>query len=508
MTAGRTVAEKPDASAQRHYCAAVLLCTCIYLYANLFAGLQTPFLLGGDQALFWMNAQRALHGALIYRDFLEFTPPGTDSIYLGAFELLGSRIWVPNLVVLLLGVSLGWLCFHIARSIMKPAHAALAVASFMVLDYGRLLNGTHHWFSVLAVLGSVAVLLKARTPPRIVIAGTLLGVATFFTQTRGPLAALAVGGYLIWERLPTRQSWSLCLKSELLLFLPLMVTWGALSSHFIAQVGFWQLWYFQVTYLLRYVTGGPSDLSVGSPEIRAWLMTSDGISFLLVYFTVPIVYALCLWKCLRGPSQTSLADAPRILLLTFVGVAMFAEVAPSPNWIRLYCVATPAIILFVWLLSVGLTDALRRYATTLIWIGLVGLAVHQTQSRHHQQAVIADLPAGRVATTAATGEKLTWLARHTTPGQLFFEARWVDLYLPLALRNPVFTDMLEGGHDSRPEFVDWSIRQLATQRVQYIIWSPRLESPAYPFARFHEFLADHYQRVWTFPDQDQVWQRQ
>ena len=170
----------------RYHDAGVLLGACIYLYANLFVLPRTPFFLGGDQALFWMHAQRLLNGELIYRDFLEFTPPGTDLIYLGMFKLLGPRIGVPNLVVLLLGIILCWLCFHTARMIMKPAQAAFAAALFLVLDYGRMLNGTHHWFSVLAVMGALAALLKARTPPRIVIAGALLGVASLFYPDEGP----------------------------------------------------------------------------------------------------------------------------------------------------------------------------------------------------------------------------------------------------------------------------------------------------------------------------------
>ena len=500
------------ASAGSYYGAGVLIGSCLYLCANLFALPGTPFLLGGDQALFWMNAQRLLHGELIYRDFLEFTPPGTDLIYLGAFELLGSRIWVPNLVVLVLGIILCWLCFHIARLIMKPAHAALASALLLVLDYGKMLNGTHHWFSVLAVMGALAALLRARTPPRIVMAGILLGVATFFTQTRGPSAAVGIGAYLIWERFQTKQSWSTCLRHELLLFLPLVVTWGTLSSYFIAKLGFGQLWYFQVTYVLHYVTTGPNDLSIGSPEVLAWLKRPNGMLFLLVFLTLPIVYALSVWKCrqrlrLRGSRDAVLVDAQRVMLLAFVGATMYLEVAQSPNWIRLYCVATPGIILLVWLLTNAVTDTLRGYATTVMWAGLICIAAHQTWSRQLQQTVIEDLPAGRIATAASTGEKLAWLARHTTPGQLLFEARWVDVYLPLALRNPVFTDMLEGGHNSRPEFIDFSMRQLEAKRVQYIIWAPRLESPAYPFAKFREFLTERYQRVLTFPDQDEVWER-
>ena len=500
------------ASAGSYYGAGALIGSCLYLCANLFALPGTPFLLGGDQALFWMNALRLAHGELIYRDFLEFTPPGTDLIYLGAFELLGSRIWVPNLVVLVLGIVLCWLCFHIARLIMKPSHAALASALLLVPDYGKMLNGTHHWFSVLAVMGAVATLLRARTPPRIAMAGILLGVATFFTQTRGPSAAVGIGAYLIWERFQTKQSWSTCLRHELLLFLPLVVTWGTLSSYLIAKLGFGQLWYFQVTYVLHYVTTGPNDLSIGSPEVLAWLKRPNGMLFLLVFLTLPVVYALSVWKCrqrlrLSGSGDAVLVDAQRVMLLAFVGATMYLEVAQSPNWIRLYCVATPGIILLVWLLTNAVTDTLRGYATTVMWTGLICIAAHQTWSRQIQQTMIEDLPAGRIATAASTGEKLAWLARHTTPGQLLFEARWVDLYLPLALRNPVFTDMLEGGHNSRPEFIDFSLRQLEAKPVQHIIWAPRLESPAYPFAKFREFLTQRYQRVWTFPDQDEVWER-
>jgi hypothetical protein len=495
------------APADRRFDAAVLAGSCLYLCANLFALSGTPFLLGGDQALFWTNAQRLLHGELIYRDFLEFTPPGTDLIYLGLFRVLGSRIWVPNLVVLLLGVALCWLCFRIARSIMRPAQAALAAALFMVLDYGRMLNATHHWFSVLAVMAAVAVLLEARTPARIALAGTLLGVAAFFTQTRGPIAALGIGVYLLWDRAQEQRPWSSCLRDELLLFLPLLAAWGALSSYFIATVGFWRLWYFQVTYVLRYVTSGPNDLSIGSPQGRAWLETSSGILFLLVFFTLPVVYALSLRRARpRGPADAAAADTRRIMLLTVVGAAMFLEVAPSPNWIRVYCVAIPGLILLVRLLSAALTAPSRTVAMSLMWTGLAGLLAYQTGSRHLHQPVSADLPAGRIMTAAPTAEKLQWLARHTMPGERFFEARWVDLYMPLALRNPVFTDMLEGGHNSRPEFVDLSIRQLQAQPVQYIVWAPRLESPAYPFARFHDFLVERYQRVLRFPDQDEVWE--
>src|SRR5258708_5510308 len=88
---------------ERYY-VGLLLGPALYLWANLFANPRTPFLLGGDQVFFWMDAQRMLHGEGIYRDFFQFTPPGVDLVYWSAFELFGPRIWVPNLVVMVLGL--------------------------------------------------------------------------------------------------------------------------------------------------------------------------------------------------------------------------------------------------------------------------------------------------------------------------------------------------------------------------------------------------------------------
>jgi hypothetical protein len=495
-----------------YYDAGVLLGSCLYLYVNLFALPATPYLLGGDQVLFWVNAQRLLRGEVIYRDFLEFTPPGADVLYLGAFALLGSRIWVPNVVVLVLGVVLCWLCFHLARSIMKPRLAVLVAAFFMVLDYGKWLSGTHHWFSVLAVMGATAVLLEETTHPRIVLAGALLGVATFFTQTRGPIAALGIAAYLAWEGARRGEPWPKRAKSQLLLFAPLAVTWTVLSGYFIAAAGFSRLWYFQVSFVRHYVATGRNSLSYGSPEILSWLQTPNGYAFLLMFCMIPVLYAVCLWigwNRVRS-RDASVYEAQRVVLLALTGAAMYVEVAHSPNAIRLYCVAVPAVILIFWLATTVTAERATRWvgiAAAVIWMGLIGQAARQTFYRHADQSAVESLPAGTVATLPQKAEKLGWLARHTQPGQLLFEANWVEVYVPLALRNPAFTDQLESGHYTRPEFVDQSIRQLRAKRVQYVLWTPRLESPLYHFGDFRQFLADHYRRVVTFTDGDEVWER-
>jgi hypothetical protein len=164
----------------------------IYLYANLFVSARIPILLSGDQVYFWMEGQRILFGEQPYRDFFQFTPPGTDSLYFSLFKIFGLHIWITNLVVLTLGVALSWLCFSIATHLMAVRLALAAAILFLTLIYTRLLNATHHWFSILLVLCAVKAISGKLTAWRILAVGLLLGGACFFTQSHGVVAMLAV----------------------------------------------------------------------------------------------------------------------------------------------------------------------------------------------------------------------------------------------------------------------------------------------------------------------------
>jgi hypothetical protein len=486
--------------------AGLLLATGVYLYAGLFTITGTPFLLGGDQVFFWTNAQRALYGELIYRDFHEVTPPGTDLVYLAAYELFGARIWIPNLVVLLLGLALCWICFHVASLVMKRSQAALASSIVTVVFYGQLLNATHHWFSLLAVMAALAVLMPARSAKRVALAGALLGIACFFTQTRGVAAAAGIAIFLMWEGARGAESWWWCLRRQAQLVVPMALTWAAVSSYYIARVGLERLWYFQVTYVPRYRISLSNTFSFGTAEVLKWLELPATRPAALVYFAIPIIYAICLSRCWR---RTLPGAREPIALLALVGVAMFLEIAQIPSWLRLYCVAMPAAILLVWLLIDG-AGKHRAYAAQLAWLAwivVIGAACYQTSSRHLRPMMIADLPAGRVAATPVAAQKLAWLAQRISPGQFVFQAAWPSIYLPLAVRNPVFLDNLDTGYTIRPEYQQLTIRQLEAGRVQYILWSPQLELPSYPFAEFRQFLGERYRPVRSFADQDVLWER-
>jgi hypothetical protein len=261
---------------------------------------------------------------------------------------------------MVLGLVFCLLCWRVSRSIMPPSQAALATALFLVSDYGKLSNATHHWFSVLAVMGSVSVLLKGSSLARTALAGALLGLSSFFTQTRGPVAALGIAVWLLLERSRTGESWTGHLKRQTLLFASLAATWLVLSGYYIATVGLQRLWYFQVTYVRRYMVSGWNALPSGSLQGLLGQSPSEWVQWLTAYVVLPGVYLACLWKYRRIARDGPAGNAARVALLTLVGIAMLVEVGQSPNWFRLYCVALPAIVLLVWL--VGDIGRLARYS--------------------------------------------------------------------------------------------------------------------------------------------------
>jgi hypothetical protein len=469
----------------------VILGSILFLCLMLWSLQMTPFLLGGDQQLFWTNALRMLQGELIYRDFYEFTPPGADVLYLSAFKLLGARLWVPNAVVLLIGTTLTGLCFRLARSIMRAAPAMLAAGLVLIPDYSYWLDATHHWFSVFSVLGAAAALMPGRTRSRILIAGALCGLASFFTQTRGVAAAAGFAAFLLWEVLWARQAWRVLLQRWGLLLSGFAAAWLALSSYFLLEVGISRIWYFQVVHVLRYIaTDWHTLLTRDGPPVE-WPLHSVCLAIAL-----PIIYALTLWRQGRAVGGAT--------LLAFAGAAMFAEVALNPNPFRVDCVAIPGILLLVWLLAgeARTPSRCRSCAITICWLVMVGLSAHRIWHRNVERSVIADLPAGRIAALPASALKLDWIARHTAPGQYFCEATYWSVYLPLSLRVPLFAPL---GVQTSPEFLGRDLQQLEATQAHYILWSP-LDRPRFP--EFEQFLTRRYRLVHEFAGQEQIWELQ
>jgi hypothetical protein len=503
---------RPVSSREAGQCLILLLLgAAVYLYLNLFSLPHTPYLLAGDQVYFWTYGQRMFYGDRVYLDFFQFTPPGMDLLYMAIFKTFGLHVWVTNAVVLVLGVVFCGMCFVLAKEIMSLRSTALAVALFLVHIYGRSLNGTHHWLSVLIIMVAVKICMREVTRKRIFIAGALLGLASFFTHTHGAAALLAFATFLIWKRSRAREAWTAFAQEEALLCLGFAVVFLSCNAHLLATVGWKQLWYFQVTYVLKYVMPYDQGGILGLPGVLTRHTLFSLVPYLAVYLALPLVYFLALWKCWRERHDDSF-PWNRVALLSLVGSLLLIEVAFSLNWLRLYAVSLAGIILLVWILDQA--RSIRRYAIPLLWIVICALAVRQTVWGHRDRSQRVLLPGGEVATSSQVCEELGWIAQHTKPGQSFFQAAWPGMYLPLQLHNSVFADQVLPGETTPSSKVLLTIRQLDQKQVLYVLWDRSLDSvsgisdPAKDhIAPLRQYLHNQYHLVRTFSNGEQFWQR-
>ena len=201
-----------------------------------------------------------------------------------------------------------------------------------------------------------------------------------------------------------------------------------------------------------------------------------------------------------------------VALLSLTGLCLLLEVALDVNWLRLFAVSLPAMILLLWLMAE--MPGLRRCALIFGSILAFCVGAAQTWSRQTRPATVMELPAGRAAVLPRTFEKLDWLEQRTKPEEFFFQAGWTNLYLPLHLRNPFFVDVLEDTALTDENDVQLTVRQMETKQVRYVLWSPRLNAPysffgpeQYHLAAFRDYLHAHYHLVRTFSDSDEVWEK-
>ena len=478
---------------------------CVYLYLQTFILPHTPILQRDDQITFVVNAVRMLRGEMIYKDFYQYTPPGTDLIYLALFKVFGVRAWVASAVVCLLGIAAFWICYAIAVRMMARASACLAAAMFTVFVFGSMLNGTHHWYSALLIICAALCLLASRTPARLASAGAFVAMASFFTQTRA-LSLVALLVFVAWESRRRHAGWRDALKREASLLAGFAGAFVLLNFYYLRHAGMAAMFNHQVVALSRSAFTFNSYL-LGFPSVPPWHLAGRAVGFVVVYLLLPAIYIYnCAWL-IRKRGRDYSAQDERILLLSLLGLTLFLEVLPAPNWVRLFPISMPGIILAVQL--VAGEGKFRLFIRRSLWAGtsmlaLLGGISAQTRPRH-----ILALPIGRAVVYGDdTAVKLTELATQTKPGDYFFQVAWLDLYFPLQLRNPSYVEALSPS--ATPAQVKDVIGALEEHQVRYVLWSARLDAGSprgdglMPIRRY---LKEHYRVVERFAPAEDLWER-
>lgn len=484
----------------------------IYLQAFIFPG--TPRLATGDQAIYLHHGARMLDGEMIYRDYDHFTFPGTDVLYMTLFRLFGVRAWIPQVMLIVVGASMVWLILFISRRLLSGRAAYLPAALFVVFPFSSYLDATHHWFGLVAATASLAALLEERTRTRLLWAGVLIGVATFFTQS---MALLVVGYalFLVWEKHQGKQNSASFVWKEVVLLSGFLATIVACMAYFVWKVGFKTIFYYTVIFVAKYY---PADwfnnwhvYLTGRPRLHAWTTWFDLPAFVLIHFIVPYIYVL--YFVIHARQQEEPRELRhRLMLVNVTGLFLFLTVASAPAYSRLYVVSPPALVVLVWLISTA--SRRKRTLSKLAWASVLLMLIARPLMTQLRWKAYLDLPTGRTAfVDPVLYQKCSWMLQRAQPGEYFFGDHL--LAFTLRLHNSGRVPFLRPTDYSRPEEVADAINGLERFHVRFVSWYIGLDrekdAALHPagnhLAPIRQYVHDHYHLAETFANGDQIWER-
>lgn len=480
----------------------------VFLYLQLFIFPDLPTLPSGDQTIFFCDARRMLEGQVLYRDFFQFLFPGIEFVYFRLFKLFGVHAWLTNGVLVLLGVGFVWTSTIISRKLFSGASAILPGFLFVAIPFrnAEMDTGGHHWYSALAVMAALAVLIDARSPRRLAVAGALCGVSAWFNQTRGPAGLLGFTIFLLWEKYQTKESWRSLLARLGSLYSGFFVTLLALTSYFVWKAGLDRFLSSTVVFVLKYYPqseyNGWSRYGADMPPLTNWYSTTPLGTWLLIELLVPWAYVLLFWRAWRERKTHPREPWDRLALISITGLSLFLGVAPSASNTRLCTVSLPAFILLVWFArSLG---RFGRWGPRVLGIGLLALMIAETHSIQTRWHGTLDLPIGRTACFGRDStQDLEWFLAHRRPTDfLFANPEW---NFALGLANPTPLDSVDSTDYTRPEQVQSVVAGLEANHARWVVWQHYFDIPhgaSDHLGPLRDYLHSHYRVVKTFENGD------
>ncbi len=493
---------RPSAKQTTHWGDLLFLAVAaVFLYLNLFVLPCTP--IAGtdlDQSFYLHNATRMLDGQMIYRDFFQFTTPGTEIVYFCLFKLFGVHAWIPNATVAVLGVGIVALCIFISRTILNGASVYLPAILFLAFAFQRAMDGSHHWFSMFLVMTATAVVIDERSLQRLATAGALCAAASFFTQTRGVAVVLAIVVFLLWKHWSQPRESRPLWKSEVVLCATFLLVSIGLNVYFVLQAGLRRYLWSIIVFPLKYY---PADSELNRFHLSMFKPVQWGSvpyvpepGWLLVHLLIPLAYLLVFFVCWRKASIEPEKPWDRLLLVSLVGLFLFLSIASAPTPWRMCVVALPGMIVFPWFLNhAGRFWTFVRWG---LWSATGAAMVMIVMAQQHGPYSMLETPTGPVAfSDSAAYERYKWVADHTHRGDAFLDGSG-QAYFVLGLKSPARVSMLSGSDYMRPDQVQDLIESLERNRVRVIVWPPDLDVATHPddhLGPLRAYLRTHYRPV-------------
>lgn len=489
----------------------ILIASAIFLCLQVFILPVTPLVATGDQSIYLHSAVRMYEGQLIYRDYDQFTLPGTDVLYLLLFKLFGVRAWIPPVMLVVVGVISTWLSIVIASRVMSGPGVFLPGLLFLTLPFASYLDATHHLYNVLAATSALAVVIEERTTPRLAWAGVLWGLGTCFAQSL-VLGPLAFGLFLAWEHARKQDPGGGLLKKEASLFASYVATLATFNAYFVWKVGLRQFIYSTVTftakYFSKYESGSWKTYMIGWPSVHAWTNWPSLPAWPLIHLLIPLVYILFFVRYWRQGRLQPQEPWERLMLINITGLCLFLTIASAPAWNRLYTVSLPALIMLVWFLNFPFK--VERALLRILWAAVLVLAIAWPIVTQTRWRASLDLPTGRTVFLDPGGYQETkWLQERTHPSDYFFGNQL--LCFALRLRNPSRVAYVTPFAFTRPEQVLNVVQGLEMHEVRFVSWYPGLDNPLATEGNnldpMRRYLQGRYHVAERFANGDTIWER-
>jgi hypothetical protein len=451
-----------------------------------------PFAVTGDEILFFSRAIRVLHGQVIYRDFFEFVTPGTELLYALGFKLFGVHGWIIQAWHVVLGSALCLVITSIARKILHGAAVFLPMFMFLAFDYSSAMDATHHWWSTLAALSALAVLIRGQESWRIAVAGALCGVATLFSQIQGVLVLLALIVFLVLMR----GERTVRLGKQIgLLLLPFIGLCAGVLGYYAYVAGIHPLFSDLLVFPLTRLSGPVNSPRTYLHQLPAVHGAEDLVRegpFLVIYALVPYCYFVSLYGLSKMKNSPAQDRRKQMLLLNLAGLALCLAVSSGPSFYRLCTIAPPAIL--VCASMVDQPGEVRKLARYTLWCisgaFMIWLPIRQ-QTRWQRTLQV---PTGEIAfTVPERWQEMHWLQQRTSPNETMFNQNASTAILYLGLQNPMHVEFVNNDDFTSVQDIKLILNVMQTHPPKYVALDPDLpETPHDHAGPFRDYVHTHY----------------
>jgi len=479
----------------------------VFLILQLFRFPFTTILFEGDHSIYISNSWRMFLGERAFQDFFLFNFPGTEIYYLILFEIFGVKQWLLNATIffLLLGLSAAGLFF--SRQLLMGWAVYVPVSIFLVVGFRPLgVDGSHRFFSVLAVMLAAAVIFTRRSLPRLFAAGAFCGLASAFTQPRGLAGFAAIILFLIIEKFYTKQSFSQLFKSVLAVAIPFACVVGSIVIYFIAATGFDTFYFATFVFpIVNYPADNWNNFNAyfkevpiyGTQPVFAYLKQAAPLLFF--YFLIPAIYFLFSIVFWFNRRRFDTEKKLQLIFINLFGLFLAAVIFSAPSATRLYQISLPALISLIWIFGLYVPQP-KVAAALLSVLGTLGFAY--TIQRQIVPVYPLDTPSGAIVALSPNNlERYEWIASRTKPLDFFYEPHHPSLYTIFHLKNPTPMGLIRPSNYTTAEQVQEIIRGLERNPPRYIVWNgvwndfDPTQSPDFHLQPLDDFLRQNYRLV-------------